>query len=43
MYAVLARREEQDMLREFGDEYRRYAERTPRFLPRWGAQERHPA
>lgn len=43
MYAVLARREEQDMLREFGDEYRRYAERTPRFLPRWGTQERHPA
>jgi protein-S-isoprenylcysteine O-methyltransferase Ste14 len=43
MYAVLARREEQDMIREFGDEYRRYAQRTPRFLPRWGAQERHPA
>ena len=34
MYAYLARREEADMEREFGDEYRRYAARTPRFLPR---------
>ena len=33
MYARLARREEADMLAEFGDEYARYAARTPRFFP----------
>lgn len=33
MYAHLARKEEADMLARFGDEYRRYAARTPRFLP----------
>jgi protein-S-isoprenylcysteine O-methyltransferase Ste14 len=36
MYARLARREEQDVLAEFGDEYRRYMARTPGFLPRVG-------
>ena len=36
MYAWLARREEADMLREFGELYRPYAERTPRFVPRFG-------
>ena len=36
MYGYLARREEADMLREFGAEYERYAARTPRFLPRFG-------
>jgi protein-S-isoprenylcysteine O-methyltransferase Ste14 len=36
MYARLARREEQDVLAEFGDEYRRYMARTPAFLPRLG-------
>jgi len=34
MYAWLARTEEADMERAFGDEYRRYAARTPRFIPR---------
>lgn len=34
MYVRLARREELEMLSEFGDEYRRYAARTPAFLPR---------
>ena len=34
MYARLARKEEADMEARFGDEYRRYAERTPRFVPR---------
>jgi protein-S-isoprenylcysteine O-methyltransferase Ste14 len=34
MYLRLARREEHAMLSEFGDEYRRYAVRTPPFLPR---------
>lgn len=36
MYAALARREEADLLRQFGDAYRRYAARTPRFLPKFG-------
>ena len=33
MYVLLARREERESLVEFGDEYRRYAERTPAFIP----------
>lgn len=35
MYLRLARQEERDALAEFGEEYRRYAERTPGFFPRW--------
>ena len=35
MYVLLARREEREALEAFGDEYRRYVARTPRFLPRW--------
>ena len=34
MYVKLARREEREVLSEFGDEYSRYAARTPAFLPR---------
>ena len=34
MYVKLARREEREVLEEFGDEYRRYAAVTPAFLPR---------
>jgi methanethiol S-methyltransferase len=34
MYAYLARREEADMDREFGEPYRAYAAVTPRFFPR---------
>lgn len=33
MYAYLARKEEADMDLQFGEEYRQYAARTPRFLP----------
>ena len=33
MYVRLARREEREVEAEFGDEYRRYAARTPAFLP----------
>jgi protein-S-isoprenylcysteine O-methyltransferase Ste14 len=33
MYASLAKKEEADMLVEFGDEYARYAAGTPRFFP----------
>ncbi len=35
MYGRLARSEEEEMAARFGDEYRAYAERTPRFWPRW--------
>ncbi len=34
MYGRLARSEERGMLARFGDEYARYAARTPRFIPR---------
>ena len=37
MYGYLAKREEQDMIGQFGQEYREYAARTPRFFPRLGA------
>lgn len=37
MYARLARREEQEVIAEFGEEYRRYMRATPAFLPRIGA------
>jgi protein-S-isoprenylcysteine O-methyltransferase Ste14 len=33
MYVRLARREERDALTEFGDEYARYAQQTPAFVP----------
>lgn len=36
MYARLARREEQEALSEFGEEYRRYMQVTPAFIPRSG-------
>lgn len=36
MYARLATREEADMIALFGDEYRAYAGRTPRFFPKLG-------
>ena len=38
MQELLARREERDAEAEFGDEYRRYAARTPPFLPRLGTR-----
>lgn len=34
MYVKLARREEREALEKFGEEYVRYATRTPRFIPR---------
>ena len=34
MYARLGRMEEKDMLAQFGDEYARYAARTPKYVPR---------
>ena len=35
VYIRLARREEQDAAREFGEAYQQYMARTPAFLPRW--------
>lgn len=35
MYVRLARSEERDVEREFGEVYRRYAARTPAFIPRF--------
>jgi methanethiol S-methyltransferase len=37
MYVRLARREEQESIAQFGDQYLRYMDRTPAFLPRLGA------
>jgi protein-S-isoprenylcysteine O-methyltransferase Ste14 len=36
MYARLARTEEREVAREFGEAYARYAATTPRFIPRCG-------
>ena len=38
MYARLARREEAEMLEQFGDAYRQYKDRVPAFFPKLGAQ-----
>jgi protein-S-isoprenylcysteine O-methyltransferase Ste14 len=35
-YYFLARKEEEEMLRQFGDAYRIYQNQVPMFLPRWG-------
>ena len=40
MYVRLARREEREVAAEFGEEYSRYAARTPAFYPRLGARAR---
>ena len=37
MYVRLARIEERESLREFGDEYRAYMVRVPGFIPRLGS------
>lgn len=42
MYARLARREEREVLAEFGEQYERYAKNTPAFFPRFeGAMQRN--
>jgi protein-S-isoprenylcysteine O-methyltransferase Ste14 len=40
MYVRLARREEREVAAEFGQEYERYAARTPAFIPRLARPER---
>lgn len=37
MYVHLAKSEERESEREFGEAWRQYALRTPRFWPKWGA------
>jgi protein-S-isoprenylcysteine O-methyltransferase Ste14 len=34
MYALLAKREEREMLARFGEAYRHYAARVPAYVPR---------
>ena len=43
MYARLAKSEERDMIAEFGDAYRRYAEQVPALVPRWRLHAQHAA
>lgn len=43
MYVRLARREEREVLAEFGETYARYAANTPAFFPRLGRQGRQEA
>ncbi len=42
MYVRLARREEQDAIAEFGEQYRRYMVETPAFIPRIGGRMKVP-
>jgi protein-S-isoprenylcysteine O-methyltransferase Ste14 len=41
MYVRLARREEKEAIAEFGDDYRRYMENTPGFIPSWNRRPAH--
>jgi protein-S-isoprenylcysteine O-methyltransferase Ste14 len=41
MYVRLARREEKEAIVEFGDNYRRYMESTPGFIPSWNHRPAH--
>lgn len=38
LLVIRTRREEDHLLRRFGDDYRQYMNRTGRFLPRWGSR-----
>ena len=41
MYVRLARREEKEAIAGFGDDYRRYMESTPGFIPSWNRRPAH--
>lgn len=43
MYGRLAISEEREMALKFGPQYQRYAEQTPRFIPRWSASPTPPS
>ena len=43
MYGRLALSEEREMGLKFGPQYQRYAEQTPRFIPRWSASPTPPS
>lgn len=43
MYGRLAISEEREMERQFGPQYLRYAQQTPRFIPRWSASPAPPS
>lgn len=36
MYALLGKREEREILAQFGDEYKRYMDAVPAFIPKLG-------
>ncbi len=38
VYYRLSKREEEEMIKTYGDEYRRYMEKTPMFMPKWGGK-----
>jgi len=38
VYYRLSKREESEIVKQFGDEYRRYAEKTPMFIPKLGSR-----
>lgn len=38
VYYRLSKVEEKEILKVYGDEYRRYAEKTPMFIPKWGGK-----
>ena len=38
LLVIRTRREEDHLVRRFGDDYRKYMNRTGRFLPRWGSR-----
>ncbi|MDI6729380.1 MAG: hypothetical protein QMD44_10715 [Thermodesulfovibrionales bacterium] len=40
VYYLLSKREESDMIKMFGDEYKRYMEMTPMFIPTFSERRR---
>ena len=41
MYALLGKREEREMLAQFGDDYRRYVDSVPAYIPRFQRSPQH--
>ncbi len=38
VYNRLSKREEEEMTKAYGDEYRRYMGKTPMLIPKWGGK-----